>query len=318
MTKWTTSDIPTQRGRTAIVTGTGGIGYQVALALARAGAAVTLAGRDAVKGDAAVRSIRERIAGAEVAFGKVDLANLRSVEAFARDFTGTHHLLDVLVNNAGVMTPPQREVTADGFERQFGTNHLGHFALTGHLLPLLRRTAGARVVGLSSIAARQGTIDFDDLQSARRYRPMVAYSQSKLACLLFALELQRRSEAAGWGIRSIAAHPGIARTDLLVNGAGPWSAAGLVRRAAWFLFQPAEQGALSALFAATSPSAQGGAYYGPDRLAEMRGHPTAAAIPAQAQDRAVAERLWQESEALAGVTFADGVAIAPMRIGAVA
>jgi NAD(P)-dependent dehydrogenase (short-subunit alcohol dehydrogenase family) len=203
-----------------------------------------------------------------------------------------------------VMVPPRREVTADGFELQFGTNYLGHFALTANLLPLLREDA--RVVSVSSVAARAGVIGVDDLNSARGYAAMRAYSQSKLACLMFALELQRRSDARGWGIRSIASHPGIARTDLLHNGPGRRSVHGLTRTLLPFLFQPADRGALPTLYAATAPDAAGGAFYGPDGIAELRGYPTLAKVPAQALDKAVAARLWQISEELADVSFPDG------------
>lgn len=305
MAGWTTSDMPSQVGRTVLVTGTGGIGFHVSMALARAGATVIVAGRNAAKGAAAVAQISQSAPRARVRFGAVDLASLDSIETFADTLLRSHGSLDMLVNNAAVMTPPQRRETADGFELQLGTNHLGHFALTARLLPLLREGRNARVVSLSSIAARQGAMDFDDLQSRRRYVPMAAYSQSKLACLLFAFELQRRSAREGWGIQSIAAHPGIARTDLLPNGAGPGSPQALARRYLWFLFQPAEQGALPPLYAATAPTARAGGYYGPDKLSETRGHPAAARVPAQAEDLGVAERLWQESERLTGVTFAS-------------
>ncbi|MET3395820.1 NAD(P)-dependent dehydrogenase (short-subunit alcohol dehydrogenase family) [Variovorax sp. 1140] len=258
MTHWKASDIPSQHGRTAVVTGTGGLGFQDALALARAGANVIIAGRNPSRGAAAVNQIREEVPGADVVFGLLDLASLNSVRSFVQGLRSSRSSLDLLINNAAVMTPPQRQSTVDGFELQFGTNYLGHFALTAQLLPLLRKGNQARVVTLSSIAARNGVIDFDDLQAQRVYKPMRAYSQSKLACLMFALELQRRSDAAGWGIQSIAAHPGISRTDLLPNGAGAWSVAGMLRRFMWFLFQPAEQGALPTLFGATSPQVRGG------------------------------------------------------------
>jgi NAD(P)-dependent dehydrogenase (short-subunit alcohol dehydrogenase family) len=306
MTGWTASDIPSQIGRTAVVTGTGGIGFQVALALARAGANVIVAGRNPLKGAAAVEQVRQHVPFAHVRFGAVDLASLESIEAFADTLRRSHGSLDLLVNNAAVMAPPQRRETADGFELQFGTNHLGHFALTAHLLPLLRQGREARVVSLSSVAARNGAIDFADLQSKRRYTPMAAYSQSKLACLMFAFELQRRSAKEGWGIQSIAAHPGISRTDLLPNGAGARSVPGMARRYLWFLFQPAEQGALPPLFAATAPGAAAGAYYGPDKLGETRGHPRLAAIPPQARDTDVAERLWQASERFTASVFDQG------------
>lgn len=202
------------------------------------------------------------------------------------------------------MTPPDRRLTADGFELQFGTNYLGHFALTAHLLPLLRRGDRPRVVNLSSIAARSdGAIDFDDLQAERAYRAMPVYGQSKLACLIFALELQRRSDAAGWGVTSIAAHPGVARTEFLQNAPGRRSAKGLARSALWFLFQPAAQGALPTLYAATPPDARGGGYYGPNRMGETRGHPVPARLPPQATDPKIALRLWQVSETLTGLAF---------------
>ncbi|HBK47470.1 MAG TPA: short chain dehydrogenase [Xanthomonadaceae bacterium] len=306
MSHWTAFDIPSQSGRTAVVTGTGGLGFEDALALARAGANLVLAGRSPAKGAAAVDRIRRRVPDANVRFGVLDLASLDSIEAFGDALRGSLGSLDLLINNAGVMTPPKRQVTADGFELQFGTNYLGHFALTARLLPLLRMGDRPRVVTLSSIAARQGAIHFGDLQSERSYKPMAAYSQSKLACLMFALELQRRSDTAGWGIQSIAAHPGISRTDLIPNGSGTWSAAGMLRRFLWFLFQSPAQGALPTLFAATSPQAQGGAYYGPDKFSEVRGHPTVAAIPPRALDTNGAARLWTESERLAGVAFPSG------------
>ncbi|OYX07306.1 MAG: short chain dehydrogenase [Sphingomonadales bacterium 32-68-7] len=201
------------------------------------------------------------------------------------------------------MVPPQRRETADGFELQLGTNHLGHFALTAQVLPLLRSGRDARVVSLSSVAARQGAIAFDDLNAQASYNPMRVYSQSKLACLMFALELQRRSQASGWGVTSIAAHPGVARTDLLHNAPGRRSVMGVTRSLLWFLFQPAAQGALPTLFAATSPDAEPGGYYGPDRLSETRGYPAPARIPPRALDTAAAARLWDMSETLAGVRF---------------
>jgi NAD(P)-dependent dehydrogenase (short-subunit alcohol dehydrogenase family) len=303
VTHWTTSDIPSQRGRTVVVTGAGGLGFQCALALARAGANVIVAGRSPSKGAAAVEQIHHSVAQAKVSFETLDLASLDSIEAFGNRLRDSRLGLDVLINNAAVMTPPKRLVTADGFELQFGTNYLGHFALTAQLLPLLRNGTDPRVVNVSSVAARDGAIDFHDLQSERRYQPMVAYSQSKLACLMFAFELQRRSAAAGWGIQSIAAHPGISRTELLLNGAGPRSGPGMARRFLWFLFQPAAQGALPALFAAASAQARGGYYYGPDKFGETRGHPTVANVPSQALDVSTAARLWIESQRLTDVIY---------------
>lgn len=302
MNNWKASDIPSQHGRTAVVTGTGGLGFESALALARAGANVILAGRNSQKGGQAVDRIRQ-VTKANVWFEQLDLANLKSIAKFSEHLRSSVPALDLLINNAGVMAPPHRKTSADGFELQFGTNHLGHFALTALLLPLLRKGNQPRVVTLSSVAARSGSLDFYDLQAEDDYKPMAAYSQSKLACLMFALELQRRSDAAGWGIQSFAAHPGVSRTDLLTNGAGASSAMGLVRRYFWFLFQPAAQGALPTLFAATSPLAQEGSYYGPDKLSETRGYPSLATVPPLALDVGMAQRLWEESERLTGVTF---------------
>ncbi|MET0254798.1 MAG: oxidoreductase [Luteibacter sp.] len=305
MTTWHPTDIPSQHGRSVLITGTGGLGYECALALAKAGARVAIAGRNAAKGKDAVEHIRRAVPDASVEFELLDLADIASIKAFGARFRAKHDSLDVLVNNAAVMAPPGRKTTRDGFELQFGTNYLGHFVLTDQLLPLLRKSSDARVVTLSSVASRSGKIDFDDLQAQRSYKPMPVYAQSKLACLMFALELQRRSEAAGWGLTSMAAHPGISRTDLLHNGAGPRSVMGLARTYLWFLFQPAAQGAWPTLFAATSRDVRGGAYYGPDKLAETRGSPTLAKIPPRALDAPAARRLWDVSEQLTGVTAGD-------------
>lgn len=300
MTNWTTSQIPFQRGRTAVITGTGGLGFENALALAQAGANVIIAGRNKEKGTVAVTRILDVAPRADIRFEVVDLASLASIAHFAARLNAELSGLDILINNAAVMSPPQRKTTKDGFELQLGTNYLGHFALTAQLLPLLIKGVYPRVVTLSSIAARNGVIDFNDLQFEWGYKPMQAYAQSKLACLMFALELQRRSDAAGWGVASIPAHPGISRTDLIPNGAGDSSAAGLVRKHLWFLFQPAAQGALPALYAATAPDALGGVYYGPNGVGEMRGFPTVAKLPKQALDATVQARLWAVSQQLTG------------------
>ena len=301
MPGWNASDIPSQRGRSAVVTGTGGLAYEDALALACAGAEVIIAGRNAPKGADAIRSHEPN---ANVRFEWLDLADIHSVRAFGARLRAERDSLDLLVNNAAVMTPPTRQLTADGFELQFGTNHLGHFALTAELLPLLRKGVQPRVVTVSSVAARSGAIAFDNLQAERRYEPMPIYSQSKLANLMFAFELQRRSRAFGWGITSVAVHPGVSRTDLIPNGAGRMSLPGLVRTALWFLFQPAAQGALPTLFAATSPDIVPGGYYGPDKFGETRGSPSVARVPPQADDDAVASRLWDVSARLTGASFA--------------
>jgi NAD(P)-dependent dehydrogenase (short-subunit alcohol dehydrogenase family) len=303
MTHWTSENIPPQSGHSAVITGTGGLGYEGALALARAGANVVIAGRNPQKGAEAVAAIKHAVPRAQIRFGQVDLANLASIAAFATQLAQEQDSLDLLINNAGVMTPPDRRTTSDGFELQFGTNYLGHFALTAHVLPLLKKGQKPRVVTLGSVAARSGAINFDDLQAERGYRPMPVYSQSKLACVMFAFELSRRSKAAGWGVQSLAAHPGISRTDLIPNSAGQGSLSTLIRRYVPFLFQPAWQGALPSLYAATDPAARDGAYYGPDRLGGTRGYPTEEKPPQQALDEAVAARLWEVSRELTGVTF---------------
>jgi len=302
---WTLADMPPQSGRYALVTGTGGLGYETALALAGAGASVLVAGRNAAKGDEALDRIRRAHPAADIAFAPLDLASLASIAAFAERMAAVDRPIDLLVNNAGVMTPPDRRLTADGFELQFGTNHLGHFALTGRLLPLLRRGATPRVVTVSSGAHHVGRIDFDNLQWERRYSPFIAYGASKLANLMFALELQRRSEVAGWGLMSLAAHPGYARTDLIANGPGldSWmSKIGRTLIEPW-ASQSAAAGALPQLFAATSPDAVGGGYYGPSRLMELVGPPGPARVAQRARDRATAKRLWEVSEQLTGVDF---------------
>lgn len=306
MARWTEAEIPSQKARTAIVTGTGGLGYETALVLARHGAEVIIAGRNPKKGAEAVAKIHADSGSTKACFEEVDLASLRSVAAFCDRLIRRRESLDLLVNNAAVMALPERRETDDGFELQFGTNYLGHFALTAGLLPLLRKGNKSRVVTLSSIAARSGVINFDDLDAHADYHPFRVYCQSKLACLIFALELHRRSVDADWGIDSIAAHPGVARTDLISNGAGSESISGRVRRYLPFLFQPAWQGALSTLFAATSTLAQGGGYYGPNRLSETRGYPADARIPPAALDQDVAARLWLVSEELTGVSFPSG------------
>jgi NAD(P)-dependent dehydrogenase (short-subunit alcohol dehydrogenase family) len=304
MTNWTTTDIPSQYGRTAVVTGTGGLGLEDALALARAGAEVIIAGRNPAKGADAVATVRSAAPESSVRFEQVDLASLASVKRFAERLGAQMDQLDLLINNAGVMRPPRRLETDDGFELQLGVNYLSHFALTGRLMPLLLKSERPRVVTLSSIAARSGTINFDDLNARGNYRPMGVYAQSKLACLMFALELQRRGAAAGWPLDSIAAHPGLSKTSLMDNAPGAGGrVAPVYRLLRALLMQPAAQGALPTLFAATARQARGGAYYGPDGMGEARGHPAVARIPPAATDTTAAARLWKVSQDLTGVRF---------------
>ncbi len=304
MSNWTIADIPPQTSKRAIITGTGGLGFETALALAGAGAEVILAGRNQAKGAASVAKILERHPRAAIRFEMLDLASLASIAAFAERMANTDPTLDILINNAAVMMLPQRRVTEDGFEMQLGTNYLGHFALTARLLPLLRRTREPRVVTVASLAHRRGVIRFDDLQWKKEYRPWAAYEQSKLANLVFALELQRRSDAHGWGVKSVSGHPGYSRTDLIANGPGTES---------WFmklgmLLQPlisqdAASGAMPTLFAATALEAKPSGYYGPKGFYEMKGPPAPAFIAPRASDAGTGRRLWQVSEELTGVRF---------------
>jgi len=294
MARWTADEIPDLSGRTAVVTGgNSGIGYHTAQELAGHGARVVVASRSADKGRAAVREI-----GAGAEWAPLDLADLASVRAFADQFSGP---LDLLVNNAGVMMIP-RQLTADGFEMQLGTNHLGHFALTGLLLPALLTSGGQpRVVTVSSGEHHKGSIDFDDLMGERSYGQMRAYQHSKLANLLFTFELQRRADAAGVDLLSVAAHPGFASTNLGHNAAGAWR---LVVRIAQLTAQPAARGALPTLYAATAAGVRGGDYFGPDGRGEQRGYPKRVSASAAAHDAATAQRLWTVSEDLTGVRYA--------------
>lgn len=296
------TEIPSQLGKSAVVTGaTGGLGYETALALAKAGAEVILTGRNAEKGRAAVEKISSDVVGSKICYEPLDLANLPSIADFARRAQAKPSL-DLLINNAGVMALPRRQTTADGFEMQFGTNYLGHFVLTAQLMPVLRRAPAPRVVSVSSLAHRTGFIDFSDLQGARIYAPWKAYGQSKLACLMFALELQRRSDAAGWNLISNAAHPGFSRTNLFAGGPGGLRSFA-TDLAIPFFGQSATDGSRPILFAGTSPEAKPGGYYGPGGLAELRGAPARAMIMPQARDGSAAARLWEVSEKLTGTSF---------------
>lgn len=301
---WTALNIPQRTDGLAVITGsTEGVGFQDALALVSVGWNVIMMGRNQEKGAESIAKIKQMIPKAKVSFEQIDLANLSSIKNFARRMIEKGQAINLLINNAGVMTPPKRLETVDGFELQFGTNHIGHFALTAQLLPLLRKEKNARVVTVSSVANRAGQINFDDLQSKFSYNPMKAYGQSKLANLMFAFELQRQSDMNSWGILSLASHPGVSRTNLLITGAGRWSGAGIMRTFFPFLFQAPTQGALPTLFAATSPDALGGSYYGPNKMGETRGFPSIAKIPEQAVDEIVSEKLWEISLKLANVTF---------------
>ena len=309
MAGWTADDIPDQSGRTALVTGgNSGLGYQTVLQLARKGARVLLAARDRGRGAAALERLGAEAPGSHAELAQLDLADLASVERFSTEFLASEQSLGLLVNNAGVMAIPHRELTAQGYERQFGTNHLGHFALTGRLLPALTQQPGGRVVTVSSNRHKAAKgIDFDNLQGERSYRPWPAYDQSKLANAMFVLEFDRRLRAAGLDVVSVGAHPGFAATNLQITG--PRSGGtnlmafgmGLANR---LFAQPASDGALPTLYAATAGNVHGGEYFGPDGRGEMRGHhPTLVQFSAAAHDAAAAARLWAVSEELTGVTF---------------
>jgi NAD(P)-dependent dehydrogenase (short-subunit alcohol dehydrogenase family) len=304
MAKWTTEDIPPQRGRVALVTGANsGIGYEAALGLARAGATVIAAARDPQRGEDAVARLRAAAPGADVELQRLDLADLASVREAAAEVSERHEALDLLINNAGVMALPHRR-TADGFEMQFGTNHLGHFALTGLLADRLRAAASPRVVTISSGAHRAGKLRWDDLQSEQRYQRWLAYGQSKLANLLFAFELQRRADRAGLPLLSMAAHPGFTHTNLQTAGPlmqGQKLKARLSDVGYRLISQSAARGALPTLYAATVEDLPGGTYVGPDGPLEWAGHPTVVTAKAAAYDEGDARRLWEVSEELTGV-----------------
>ena len=308
-----TVTVPDLSGRLAVVTGSNsGLGLGLTTRLAAAGADVIMAIRNRAKGEAAIEQIRATVPNAKLTIKQLDLSSLASVKALGEELNAEGRPIDILINNAGIMQPPNRETTADGFELQFGGNHLGHFALTGHLLPLLRAASNPRVTTLSSLAARMGGINFDDLQWEKRYNPTRAYSQSKSANLMFALELDRRSRRAGWGIMSNAAHPGLTKTNLQLSGPSQGKDSPTLlerfyrvsRQVTPFMWQEVDEGILPALYAATSQQAQGGAFYGPRGFYELAGGGVKdAKVPAHAASETDARRLWDISEQLTGVTY---------------
>jgi len=300
--RWTADRIGDQTGRTFIVTGANsGLGFETARQLAAHGGRVVLTARSESKGADAVERIRAAHSGASVEFRLLDLADLTSVRRFADAILDDGITVDVLVNNAGVMVPPRR-LTAQGFESQFATNHLGHFALSGLLYGSIVGGSDPRVVTVSSLSHKSGSIHFDDLTGERSYSPGVFYAQSKFANVLFGLELDRRLRAAGSGVRSVLAHPGYSATNLHLSGPTGMSRQ-LLRVANRLLAQPAEIGALSQLYAAVDPGAQSGKFYGPHRMREARGYPTEVQPIESARDEPTAQRLWALSEELTGVTW---------------
>jgi NAD(P)-dependent dehydrogenase (short-subunit alcohol dehydrogenase family) len=301
MAKWTADQIPDQSGRVIVVTGANsGLGLVTARELARAGATVVLAARDG-KAKGALGTIAAAVPGAALEPRDLDLADLVSVRGFAAELTGDHPRIDVLVNNAGVMMPP-RSTTADGFELQFGTNHLGHFALTGLLLDALAAGDRSRVVTVSSLEHKPGRLDFDDLQSERSYSPRGAYQQSKLANAVFGLELDRRLRAAGLPVISVLAHPGYSATNLQLTGPTGLMKA-VLRVGNQLIAQSAERGALPQLYAATADGVEGGSFIGPDGFRESRGHPTVVQPVGRARDAETGRHLWQVSEGLTGMSY---------------
>jgi NAD(P)-dependent dehydrogenase (short-subunit alcohol dehydrogenase family) len=306
--RWDTKDMPDLTGKTAVVTGANsGLGFHTASALAARGAQVIMACRDAQKADAAASAIRDAVPNAKLEFQPLDLASLASAKAFGPAFGDRP--LHILCNNAGVMFAP-RGKTADGFETHFGTNYLGHFALTGGLMGPLLATPGARVVTVASEFARLGRINLDDLNGERRFSRVWAYANAKLANLMFALELQRRLAAKGAGLISVAAHPGYSATNLQAAGVNMGEPDALARFGDWSMkwmnqsiAQSAAMGALPSLLAATGPDVKGGDYYGPRDYLGLRGYPAKSGRPIQANNLDVARRLWSASEAMTGVTF---------------
>lgn len=307
--RWTAASIPPQGGKLALITGANsGIGYQAALQLARAKCSVILGCRDLVKADAARRRILSAVPAAHAETLVLDLASLDSVRAAAEKFLATGQRLDLLINNAGILALPVRRVSREGFELQLATNHLGHFALTGLLLPALVAAPAARVVTVSSIAHRGGTMDFADLQWEHGYGPWPAYRRSKLANLLFGFELQRRLERVDTKAMSVVVHPGVANTNIFAAGPGQGGgvAAKIVALFLTLIAQPEAQGALPTLYAATAPEVRGGHFYGCDGYREMRGYPVEVRAETQAYDESLAAKLWKVSEELTGVQYRLG------------
>lgn len=294
-TNWNTANIPSQAGKTFLVTGANsGLGFGTSKELARKGAKVVMTARNMQKGEAAVAAIKQEVPNADLVLMQLDLADVKAVEKFAESFKSQFSQLDVLINNAGVMMPNTRQTTKQGFELQFGTNHIGHFVLTNQLLPVLENTPNSRIVTLSSLVAKMGKADiyWNDLQWEKSYDKMAAYAQSKLANMMFGLELQQRLTESGSNTISLLAHPGYTATNLQDN-------MGLQGKIMNFLLaQKLEMGILPSLRAATDPNAKGAEYYGPAKMSNWRGYPVLNEPNPVALDRSITKRLWTASEAL--------------------
>lgn len=309
-----TLQVPDLSGKFAVVTGANsGLGFGLAKRLAAAGADVVMAIRSKPKGEAAIAEIRRELPAAKLSIRQLDLSSLHSVAALGDELGAEGRPIDILINNAGVMTPPQRQLTDDGFELQFGANHLGHFALTGRLLPLLRAAESARVVTVSSLAATQGKVEFGDPNAERGYKPMYSYGIAKLAQLMFAVELDRRSRAGGWGLMSNAAHPGLTKTNLLSGASYGRDKPTLQARftqLTWrllpFMWLDVDEGIKPTLHAAVSPDAEGAKYYGPRGFYEtVGGGVTFASVPRLARSETDLKNVWQLSEQLTGVIYPE-------------
>jgi NAD(P)-dependent dehydrogenase (short-subunit alcohol dehydrogenase family) len=301
MSKFALSKAPSQQGKIALVTGANnGLGYETALGFAKLGAKVILACRNNEKAEEAKRGILAKVPTAELDILLIDLKNLGSVRSFAEEFKGKYAQLDLLVLNAGIMATPFSK-TEDGFESQMAVNYFSHFLLTNLLFPILKKTKDSRIVSLSSIAHKNGKIDFENINAEKSYSDWGAYSQSKLACLMFSYELQRRINSAGINAKSVAAHPGLSNTNLAQNS--PWISKVLFGPFSKLIGQNAKDGALPTLMAALDPSVKGGEYYGPDGFMEAKGSPTKVKSTGRSHNVSLAQKLWQESERLTGQEF---------------
>ncbi len=302
MIPWNTEQIGSLKGKEVIITGgSSGIGLEAAKILAVKGATVTLAVRNVEKAKRIIEKFRSENPDVTMTFMHLDLADLKSIKDFADQYLSSHDHLHILINNAGVMIPPYRK-TKDGFESQFGTNHLGHFALTARLLPLLLATPHSRIVTTSSLAARKGKIYFENLDGSKGYERMKFYRQSKLANLLFAIELQQRLKRAGTSAISVACHPGISVSNLMSRGSGKETSP-LFKKMMRIVAQPARKGALPTLYAATYPELAGGEYIGPDGPGNRKGNPVQTSEASKLFKTELSERLWKVSEDLTGIKF---------------